>query len=1641
MKRAYKAICILLISSLILNINAYSETCPSTIEETVEAVKKSEASKTPVRTPASRPLPEDRIHGMSIGKSELPPALQFLAEFKAEILNPKKDRAPAVRRTREQGKKAVEEAVPRLVEEVEKSRNEIEEEAALEQNTETPAPPLKKQTEFPFARKEKESDTGRSGRTQESPARRETHSGGAQYQTAFDFEKVINTAKLDILAKSGIFTKLLYLGQHKHIVEFINDVMHRLYMEGDDIQWTVSVSGNPIPNAFIRHGGIQAPHIEITTGLISFCKNVDELAGVIAHEMTHGNPDHLRAATDSQEIADILKSVESVSKLEPKQREEIRADLGAIERLIKAGFNPYAHYDFEKRISAFYEKTMEHGITKYLYRKIFKQSMEFHSTHPASEVRMAAAKSFLSYLSKKRDLADNLGKYKPFKWRMRLLRMRTQIYTAAITSKWFRRGITGYGLYYLLSSLGVFDSTGVAGSIKNHFYHMDPDTFFHRALGTVAAIAVVSLPALFYFGWKDARESAQFTKRKIESSWEARKQRDYEKEMLDLTQQYEIALNKKMTLKNIRHLLKISNTYLQRLMDFFFYNRKEIEDSDYKAYLNPAQLLLKAKTYHRGLLLLLIGELEKLPARKRVYEIAKANRLIKSIPRHIVEDRETQELLIRYEKLRKGSEYYITEIIQKAGAKHLKLQPAELAVAIEFFPKNASPRKALVFLEKLYNYDLLDSATAIYDTHIAKIIKYVFSDANTDPGNIRLLREIIDRIRVYASRRKRLDPEIKKWNRKILYIRLLSIFTSKDYKITAKSLAIDIPHVNRILNYDFMSINHWLKKRDRRAIIKHLSRSYSSITELREFAETVLKKQGALMEHLSDIFSEVILSHPEWIKTPEDIEALLASEYFWPAFNASAIKSGDLEESLSNLITYKAMEFPKVWKYDIAASERLHMLIFSKLKEFGLEPKTETDKYRLWRTLTNRGITSITDTLFEEIYTSGNTSRKSIMRSHIDSGKLWNPVLKERVVIENLQQDYEYRSLIQSEDARMRRSLLERVIKKIQRAFPERGNAYLSILEEISVKINSTPEESALIHKAKSIESGERSEDLAIRTFSDILTKALKWKRKHQWELILFLRGDIKATKKIKRAFQFTGHERVRRLYSTLPVIVKAGLIDGFIDPERGLVPNVNTRKGYAKKIINHVTRNSDPEIKKVIEEILEGFFVGIEKASHPSMKSYVLSYLLAMPGGDSSAGETLKNVLEIFGTTGVKIGQFLVASGILPDKIAVVLRQLQEKANVPERETIYRDLREIFNGRDVPARILNLLGAASLKYAMLGMDRQTKEYFVLKVLRLDAIVHTRMEFNMLDVMANHLNRKYGGSYGIFRSIVRASREAVERELELQSEVYWGEKARIITYANSSDLRYKVSVPRELLLHDRVIAAEYAEGVSIFDIKEKYRAGIARKIILMEKKIYMEERDASHQVIIFDPDRHPGNYRIMINKSSQGPPENNITFTIHPIDFGQMLSITMQDKSRIFDLFALSHILKETGSTKWLAQKIIETMNIRSVKVSKLRRALKKYFPTDSESPVTPYYSVLSALEDVGYKAPITYFDYIRGIISMNNWEVFLDKGHTIETPKAKLEKIIRARAGKFVDSMELTTGEKLRIGLRRKWYKKKKKQ
>ncbi len=810
----------------------------------------------------------------------------------------------------------------------------------------------------------------------------------------------------------------------------------------------------------------------------------------------------------------------------------------------------------------------------------------------------------------------------------------------------------------------------------------------------------------------------------------------------------------------------------------------------------------------------------------------------------------------------------------------------------------------------------------------------------------------------------------------------------------------------------------------------YLDKNISSIVELQSLIEEKLTKYNFNLNVLTHDLYRAIFRHPEWIRSKEDIEALTSVNYFWPKTGIFKKKETKIEKVLLSSLRVQAEKFPRFWSVEPSAAEALHLRIIEFSKRNKIYRETWNDQFEFWKALSSRGVTGVTDDLFKNLLEKADSEQVLMLEDEGLEGRIWDQPLKIELLRKEINRSEYFKALVETANASLSPGLeearllnLARLLGEIQSKIPERGIGFVKILEDISNRIISHPKEAELIQKAKfeNISPSAAAQDFSIRSLSEVMDTVLEWKHRIQWDFVLFLRGDIEATPFIQEQFSNVGPERVRRIFQVLPLDARAGVIESFLSSTRGLLPTVDPKKGFSRVVIDRILHGNSDQAQEVGRQVLEAFLYSM-KGGKENLRSYVLSYLLSMlkSNEEASIGTVLKTIFEVFGATGVKIGQILAATEILDPKDTEQLYGLQERAKVPDRATIYSDLRELTKRPEFPMRILDLKGAASLKYALHTRDEQNGDEFILKILRAESPIHTNGEFKQLERMAEYLVKNYGSKYGLLRAIIRAAKKAVERELQLDREVAMSQAAAQEIYTQKRVGEIDIKVPGETLMVPRLMASELAPGGSVKDLDPEGRSQIGETIWKIEGDNLFRPNNGKD--ILFDPDRHAGNYRVHMFPGGRAGAKGQLS----PIDFGQVVKMTEKERSQIFDLFALAQILKETGPTRWATKRVMRVLEISEKSLGVIHESIVRYFTKTKDNPseVAAYYNLLAALEEAQVGRDIVFFDFIRGIIQLTQYKKFIKNYSAVIDPRERLKAEVSLRANQMLLEMKSEISE-----------------
>ncbi|GEM_PF-3864688 len=850
-----------------------------------------------------------------------------------------------------------------------------------------------------------------------------------------------------------------------------------------------------------------------------------------------------------------------------------------------------------------------------------------------------------------------------------------------------------------------------------------------------------------------------------------------------------------------------------------------------------------------------------------------------------------------------------------------------------------------------------------------------------------------------------------------------------------------------------------------------------SVTELAAMVESDAKKYSVDPQLFSSRFYEVMKTRTDLITSLADYKVLYEKDFFW------APGSGDeevrpLERPLKALLDAKRKEFSNspIWMYDPVLSESIQSTTMRRLISLDQYPKSYQEIVNLWRQMTSRGVSTVTDDMLGSLMKNANAKDIAQLETYaVSEGRVFDQVARDEFAIRQIKRlpeyDYLMNNLSAGED--VRRVALENFLLRSQNIMSEMGIRYAEFLEELSVEIGSTFEEAQRLDKAKKsrlIDSAYNAaskevKDSRVGMFEQILAHVKTWKPKNQFEFLLYLRGNIEATDFIKEQFPRFGPERIRKIYQSLPMETAMGVASLYL--QGTLLARKDVNEGYGKKLTEYiVSQGADADTQKYANLLLNGLLTGLDVSKNPPFKLKVVSALVAMKpeqnkgatvqlnGNDSqvSVGETIKVILEKFPGVGPKIGQFLVGTNRLPEDINKVLIGTQDKSLPPTRFEMFTDISEIVGkGQNIGIELGNLLGAGSLKYSALG--KFNGRPVALQIFRKDVQNNVDFQIAALHGMIDDLIKKGGTEWAFLRVIVDGAVNAVYREKDFLQEAAKTKIAREQLYTGFNTDEFLITVPKQQQLNKRLLVSDYAKGISFKDetFPEADKLPVAVKLLEMEAKILYGQ---SSGTITYDTDRHAGNYLIDIQNGN-----GKKKYVISPIDFGQLTTITVEQRDRVERLFSLSSLIGQFGHNEWLVEKVAQEFGLKGKNLERLSHNLKEFFPLKNAGgsnsdgkegkAITDYFSMIAAINESfrdhkngGFhkdidmasldpdlrsgKLDFAYTDFVRAIIQLNQYEDVVKVPQHVKTPSKILSERVKDKVAKHLKEMELSRWQRL---------------
>ncbi len=166
----------------------------------------------------------------------------------------------------------------------------------------------------------------------------------------------------------------------------INEIKNKLVsniLNPRGFEYNIYIINTKEINAFTCGG-----NIFLTNSIVLFCKNEQEIAAIICHEIAHNELNHLNDEISRKKTLEILGDYKEITNqlaslitTSFNQKNEMHCDFWGIDLLVKSGYYPCSTVDFWNRVI----NSDNHN----------KNQNIFFSSHPYSETRKSCCRNYL----------------------------------------------------------------------------------------------------------------------------------------------------------------------------------------------------------------------------------------------------------------------------------------------------------------------------------------------------------------------------------------------------------------------------------------------------------------------------------------------------------------------------------------------------------------------------------------------------------------------------------------------------------------------------------------------------------------------------------------------------------------------------------------------------------------------------------------------------------------------------------------------------------------------------------------------------------------------------------------------------------------------------------------------------------------------------------------------------------------------------------------------------------------------------------------------------------------------------------------------------------------------------------------------
>ena len=557
-------------------------------------------------------------------------------------------------------------------------------------------------------------------------------------------------------------------------------------------------------------------------------------------------------------------------------------------------------------------------------------------------------------------------------------------------------------------------------------------------------------------------------------------------------------------------------------------------------------------------------------------------------------------------------------------------------------------------------------------------------------------------------------------------------------------------------------------------------------------------------------------------------------------------------------------------------------------------------------------------------------------------------------------------------EVRQERRIVSEIQETLDKQFPINTHVKDSVLNHIEESIRTSQAETRRLRSSRvNLDNWHEIPELIAVDLPDKINSKLQssYDRKQLLDYLLGISDRLPEF--IERIYDgyYRGEARTvlvdfRRRFVQSPPMARSMVIQPMFDKNIGLIAEPEILEEIKKMILGE--KYHEPIIRRLFEAYLEA----VPAAEQKVIYAYIMSSFVDTPL--TSRGASLRVILEAMGPFGIKAGQFLHTSGLIPNEYSRELKGFLSNILPPDRSRIVSDL-EASLGLELRGLVSidERLGSGSINYVQ-GVTVQVDGE------KIDAVVRIRRDYvegivaNENDIWIKVIQdlRSSGDpvEYNTADIVEEARKQAFSTlmsegaELDLSTERNNFDEARQtygrrILHGRLEGWEVKAAMPQEKL--QRLVDPEkqklfsFYERVNHTPLEQIQDAELREE---MAKIIIESELMAIFENGVYDPDGHPGNWLIDFDKKA-----------IVRIDYAQLRFVSEENRIAFKKVFSELLRPKPNFSTSNMAMELaslLESEKPRSELVAAIMSASEKTGVTFWGDPQAKLFALRNAIQD-----------------------------------------------------------------------------